>query len=54
MNINKKIIRNYKKLKEIRLLFKNKKIGLCHGVFNIFHKGHVSYLEESKKKQIYM
>jgi rfaE bifunctional protein nucleotidyltransferase chain/domain len=50
MNINKKIIRNYKKLKEIRLLFKNKKIGLCHGVFDIFHNGHVSYLEESKKK----
>jgi len=28
---------------------KNKKIGLCHGVFDVLHPGHVTYLQEAKK-----
>ena len=27
-----------------------KKIGLCHGVFDIIHAGHLSHFEEVKKK----
>ena len=34
-----------KKLKE-----KGFKIGLCHGVFDIIHAGHISHFSEVKKK----
>ena len=27
----------------------NKTIGLCHGVFDLMHIGHIKYLEEAKK-----
>tara|TARA_A100001015_G_scaffold236237_1_gene268361 strand:- start:1072 stop:2598 length:1527 start_codon:yes stop_codon:yes gene_type:complete len=27
----------------------NRKIGLCHGVFDVLHPGHVAYLQEAKK-----
>ena len=42
-------IKNLKK----KLKNKNKKIVLCHGVFDILHHGHIKYFEEAKKKEIY-
>ena len=27
---------------------KNKVVGLCHGVFDLLHLGHIHYLEEAK------
>lgn len=38
-------IEDLKKLKS-----KKKKIGLCHGVFDIFHIGHLRHLKNAKKK----
>ena len=43
----KKII-DKKKLSHLRKSFKS--IGLCHGVFDLLHIGHIQYLEEAKKK----
>ena len=37
-----------KKLKENGM-----KIGLCHGVFDIIHAGHISHFEEVKKNVIF-
>jgi len=39
-----------KDLFNLRKKYKNKKIGLCHGVFDIIHAGHISYLNSAKKK----
>ena len=33
---------------------KGKKIGLCHGVFDVIHAGHISHFEEVKKKCDYL
>ena len=44
-----KIINNYQELKKIRIKYKNKKIGLCHGAFDIFHIGHLNHIKEAKK-----
>ncbi len=33
---------------------KGKKIGLCHGVFDVIHAGHLSHFEEVKKKCDYL
>ena len=33
---------------------KGKKIGLCHGVFDVLHAGHISHFEEVKKKCDYL
>ena len=33
---------------------KGKKVGLCHGVFDILHAGHISHFEEVKKKCDYL
>jgi rfaE bifunctional protein nucleotidyltransferase chain/domain len=33
-----------------KLKSKGKKIGLCHGVFDIIHTGHIDHFEEVKKK----
>ena len=35
-------------LKSIRRKHKDKKIGLCHGVYDIFHHGHLLHLKNSK------
>lgn len=48
--INNKI----KSLKDIKLISsrlknKNKKIILCHGVFDLIHNGHISHFHEAKK-----
>ena len=36
-------------LKSIRIKNKNKVIGLCHGVFDILHSGHIDHFNEAKK-----
>ena len=36
---------------KLKKLKKNKKIVLCHGVFDILHHGHIKYFEEAKKKR---
>lgn len=36
-------------LKELRTFFKDKIIVLCHGCFDIFHYGHLTYLKKSKE-----
>lgn len=46
--INSKII-EYKNLSKIRTQFKDKKIVLCHGTYDILHPGHLIHLEEAKK-----
>ncbi len=37
-----------------KLKSSGKKIGLCHGVFDIIHAGHISHFEEVKKKCDYL
>ena len=38
-------------INKIKFLKKNKKkIGLCHGVFDVIHIGHISHFEYAKKK----
>ena len=34
------------------ILKKGKIIGLCHGVFDVIHAGHISHFEEVKKNVI--
>ena len=49
MNLNKKIININNLVKKIKNFYKNKKIGLCHGVFDLLHLGHIKHFEEAKK-----
>jgi len=37
-----------------KLKSKGKKIGLCHGVFDVIHAGHLSHFEDVKKKCDYL
>ncbi len=37
-------------IKYIKERFKGKKIGLCHGSFDLLHIGHLNHFEEAKKK----
>ena len=48
MKINSKIISDNFFLNN-KKLFKNKKIGLCHGAFDILHIGHLRHFQEAKK-----
>lgn len=46
--LNKKLLKNLNDLIVLRKKTK-KKIGLCHGVFDILHFGHLKHIEEAKK-----
>lgn len=47
---------NLENLGKISKIFKEKgkKVGLCHGVFDVLHAGHISHFEEVKKKCDYL
>ena len=45
--INK--ILDYNQLKSFKKNHKNKKIILCHGVFDLLHSGHINYFNAAKK-----
>ena len=47
MTINNKIISNVDFLKKKNFL--KKKIGLCHGAFDVLHVGHLKHFQEAKK-----
>ena len=53
MEKNLKLLSSYEELKKIRLKYKNKKIGLCHGGFDIFHIGHLNHQKKQKIIVIY-
>jgi rfaE bifunctional protein nucleotidyltransferase chain/domain len=44
------ILKKINQLKNLRIQNKKKLIGLCHGVFDILHKGHIDHLNEASKK----
>ena len=48
--MNKKVFK-YKELEKkiLRLKSQKKKIGLCHGVFDLIHIGHIKHFRSSKK-----
>ena len=50
MNKKIKIITISKLKKIITNTRKKKKVGLCHGVFDLLHLGHIKHFEEAKKK----
>tara|TARA_X000000950_G_scaffold288965_1_gene408749 strand:+ start:14614 stop:16119 length:1506 start_codon:yes stop_codon:yes gene_type:complete len=43
-----KIIKNISDLKKIRKIYKNRKLSLCHGVFDLIHPGHLNHFNEAK------
>ncbi len=47
--MKQKIILNKKNLSIINELRKEKKIVMCHGVFDVLHYGHIIHFEEAKK-----
>ena len=49
MNKKNKIYTLIKLKEKIANAGKNKKIGLCHGVFDLLHLGHIKHFEEAKK-----
>ena len=44
------LIKKISKLKNLRNINSNKKIGLCHGVFDVIHEGHINHFYDSKKR----
>ena len=44
------ILRTKKDLQYLRRKNNKKIIGLCHGVFDILHKGHIDHFNEVRKK----
>ena len=51
--MKKKLLQPENILSKINFLKNNKKsIVLCHGVFDLFHIGHLRHLQLKKKKEI--
>lgn len=44
------MIINKNRLSKLRSYYQNLKIGLCHGVFDIVHNGHLNHFKEARKK----
>jgi len=44
------LIKKINKFKDLKKNNANKKIGLCHGVFDVIHEGHVNHFYDSKKR----
>ena len=46
---------NYSEIRKlVQKLKKNKKkLGLCHGVFDVLHYGHIKHFEAAKKHVIF-
>ena len=44
------LIKKINELKNLRKINSNKKIGLCHGVFDVIHEGHINHFYDSKKR----
>ena len=44
-----KILKKFSDLKKIKKKHKDKKIGLCHGVFDLLHLGHLQHFDFAKK-----
>jgi rfaE bifunctional protein nucleotidyltransferase chain/domain len=44
------LIKKINELKNLRKINLNKKIGLCHGVFDVIHEGHINHFYDSKKR----
>lgn len=40
---------NFKNIKSIRKKITNKKVVMCHGVFDLLHLGHILHFEQAKK-----
>ena len=49
MNLKKKIVTSNVKAFFKQNFFKEKKIVLCHGVFDVLHIGHIKHFEDAKK-----
>jgi rfaE bifunctional protein nucleotidyltransferase chain/domain len=44
------ILKTINQLKNLKIKNTKKKIGLCHGVFDILHSGHIEHFKDVKKK----
>jgi cytidyltransferase-like protein len=44
------LIKTINELKTLRKINSNKKIGLCHGVFDVIHEGHINHFYVSRKR----
>ena len=44
------LIQRIKKFIDLKKNNANKKIGLCHGVFDVIHEGHINHFYDSKKR----
>ena len=47
------MILDNKNIYVLESLRKEKKIIMCHGVFDVLHYGHIAHFEEAKKMGIY-
>ena len=45
-----KILRNRKSLEKINYKYKDKAVGMCHGVFDLLHAGHIEHFNFAKRK----